>query len=97
MSDAAVLPRATRGGRPDRHGAFVEATILTGVTPQMRAYREEHFGPAAVVYKVKDAEGAVTLANPSVFGLGATVMSSGLVRECRGRQDCAVGAAACFR
>jgi succinate-semialdehyde dehydrogenase/glutarate-semialdehyde dehydrogenase len=68
------------GGRPEHAGAFVEATILTDVTPEMRAYREELFGPAAVVYKVKDADEAVALANDSDFGLGATVMSSDLDR-----------------
>lgn len=68
------------GGRPDLPGAFVEATILTDVTPEMRAFREELFGPAAVVYKVKDADEAVALANDSDFGLGATVMSSDLER-----------------
>ncbi|MDP9427460.1 MAG: NAD-dependent succinate-semialdehyde dehydrogenase [Actinomycetota bacterium] len=68
------------GKRPDHPGAFVEATILTDVTPEMRAYCEELFGPAAVVYKVKDAEEAVALANDSDFGLGATVMSSDLDR-----------------
>ena len=68
------------GGRPDHPGAFVEATILTDVTPDMRAYREELFGPAAVVYKVKDADEAVALANDSAYGLGATVMGSDLDR-----------------
>ncbi len=68
------------GRRPDHQGAFVEATILTDVTPEMRAYREELFGPAAVVYKVKDTDEAVALANDSDFGLGATVMSSDLDR-----------------
>ena len=66
------------GDRPDHPGAFVAATILTDVTPEMRAYREELFGPAAVVYKVKDADEAVALANDSDFGLGATVMGSDL-------------------
>src|SRR4051794_15116813 len=47
----------TGGGRPDHAGAFVEPTILTDVTPEMRAYSEELFGPAAVVYKVSDADG----------------------------------------
>ncbi len=70
----------TGGGRPEQPGAFVEPTILTDVTPEMRAYREELFGPAAVVYKVKDADEAVALANDSDFGLGATVMSSDLDR-----------------
>jgi succinate-semialdehyde dehydrogenase/glutarate-semialdehyde dehydrogenase len=68
------------GKRPEHAGAFVEATILTDVTPEMRAFREELFGPAAVVYKVKDADEAVALANDSDFGLGATVMSSDLDR-----------------
>jgi succinate-semialdehyde dehydrogenase / glutarate-semialdehyde dehydrogenase len=68
------------GKRPDHPGAFVEPTILTDVTPEMRAYHEELFGPAAVVHKVRDAEEAVALANDSDFGLGATVMSSDLDR-----------------
>ena len=68
------------GKRPEHAGAFVEATILTDVTPDMRAYREELFGPAAVVYKVKDAAEAIALANDSDYGLGATVMSSDLDR-----------------
>ncbi|MGR6965774.1 NAD-dependent succinate-semialdehyde dehydrogenase [Geodermatophilus sp. URMC 61] len=70
----------TGGGRPEHAGAFVQPTILTDVTPEMRAYREELFGPAAVVYKVRDADEAVALANDSDFGLGATVMSSDVDR-----------------
>ena len=54
----------------DRPGAFAPATVLTDVTPEMRAYREELFGPAAVVYQVGDEEEAVQLANDSTFGLG---------------------------
>jgi succinate-semialdehyde dehydrogenase/glutarate-semialdehyde dehydrogenase len=65
----------TGGGRPDHPGAFVEPTILTDVTPEMRAYSEELFGPAAVVYKVRDEEEAVALANATQYGLGAAVFS----------------------
>ncbi|WP_116452627.1 NAD-dependent succinate-semialdehyde dehydrogenase [Blastococcus litoris] len=68
------------GGRPDLPGAFVEPTLLADVTPDMRAYHEELFGPAAVVYKVKDEDEAVALANDTVYGLGATVMSGDLDR-----------------
>ena len=68
----------TGGGRPDHAGAFVEPTILTDVTPDMRAYNEELFGPAAVVYKVADEEEAIELANTTRFGLGAAVFSSDL-------------------
>ncbi|HUA30063.1 MAG TPA: NAD-dependent succinate-semialdehyde dehydrogenase [Streptosporangiaceae bacterium] len=64
------------GHRLDRPGAFVEATVLSGVTPEMRAYREELFGPAAVVYKVSGADEAVELANSSAYGLGGAVFSS---------------------
>lgn len=66
----------TGGKRLDRPGAFVEATVLTDVTPDMRAYREELFGPAAVVYRVADAAEAVALANDSSFGLGGVVWTS---------------------
>jgi succinate-semialdehyde dehydrogenase/glutarate-semialdehyde dehydrogenase len=70
----------TGGGRPDHPGAFVEPTILTDVTPDMRAYSEELFGPAAVVYKVRDEEEAIELANGTTYGLGAAVFSSDLDR-----------------
>jgi succinate-semialdehyde dehydrogenase / glutarate-semialdehyde dehydrogenase len=70
----------TGGGRPDLPGAFVEPTILTDVTPEMRAYSEELFGPAAVVYKVRDEDEAVELANNSTYGLGAAVFSGDLAK-----------------
>jgi succinate-semialdehyde dehydrogenase / glutarate-semialdehyde dehydrogenase len=63
----------TGGKRPEGPGAFIEATVLTDVTPEMRAFREELFGPVAVIYKVKDAEEAVTLANDTPFGLGGAI------------------------
>jgi succinate-semialdehyde dehydrogenase/glutarate-semialdehyde dehydrogenase len=64
------------GGRPDHDGAFVEATLLADVTPEMRAYNEELFGPAAVLYRVANEDEAVELANNSEFGLSAAVYSS---------------------
>jgi succinate-semialdehyde dehydrogenase / glutarate-semialdehyde dehydrogenase len=77
--DDAVSKGATvhlGGHRLDGPGAFVEATVLTGVTPEMRAYREELFGPVAVVYRVADSDEAVELANSSSFGLGGAVFCS---------------------
>lgn len=70
----------TGGKRPDRPGAFVEATVLTGVTPDMRAFSEELFGPVAVVYGVADDDAAVELANATPFGLGGAVLCSDLRR-----------------
>jgi succinate-semialdehyde dehydrogenase/glutarate-semialdehyde dehydrogenase len=66
----------TGGSRIDAPGAFVQPTVLTDVTPEMRAYREELFGPVAVIYKVGDAEEALLLANDSPFGLGGAVYHS---------------------
>ena len=77
--DDAVSKGATvhlGGKRLDRPGSFVEPTVLSGVTPEMRAFREELFGPAAVVYKVSTPDEAVDLANSSSFGLGGAVFSS---------------------
>ncbi len=65
----------TGGKRLDGPGAFVEATVLTDVTPEMRVYREEIFGPGAVIYQVPDADAAIELANSSSFGLGGVVYS----------------------
>ena len=65
----------TGGHRLDRPGAFVEPTVLTGVTRQMRAFHEELFGPVAVVYEVADEDEAVALANESSYGLGGSVIS----------------------
>ena len=65
------------GGAPlEGDGSYYPATVLTGVTPQMRAYHEELFGPVAVVYRARDAEDAIRLANDSPFGLASTVFSS---------------------
>ncbi|ORI27660.1 NAD-dependent succinate-semialdehyde dehydrogenase [Rhodococcus sp. 1168] len=68
----------TGGKKIDGPGAYVEPTLLTDVTPDMRAYSEELFGPAGVIYKVKDAEEAIELANSSAYGLSGSVWSTDL-------------------
>ncbi|MET4049574.1 MULTISPECIES: NAD-dependent succinate-semialdehyde dehydrogenase [unclassified Rhodococcus (in: high G+C Gram-positive bacteria)] len=68
----------TGGKKVDGPGAYVEPTLLTDVTPNMRAYSEELFGPAGVIYKVKDAEEAIELANSSAYGLSGSVWSTDL-------------------
>lgn len=60
--------------------AFYSPAVLTGVTPDMRAYSEELFGPVAVVYRVHDEEEAIALANSSAYGLGASVFSTDTAR-----------------
>jgi len=64
-------------------GAFVEPTVLTGVKPGMRAYSEELFGPAVVIYRVENEDEAITLANDSAYGLGASIFTDDPVRAQR--------------
>ena len=63
-----------------REGAFFEPTIMTDVKSGMRAYHEELFGPVAVIYRVKNQEQAIKLANDSTFGLGGSVFSEDIER-----------------
>ncbi|GAA4051636.1 NAD-dependent succinate-semialdehyde dehydrogenase [Arthrobacter methylotrophus] len=73
----------TGGSYLDEAGSLVAPTILTGVTPGMRAYSEELFGPVAVVYRVDGDEEAGALANDSEYGLGAAVFSADIDRAQR--------------
>ncbi len=66
----------TGGHRIGEVGAFMEPTLLTDVTPDMRAFHEELFGPVAVVYRVADKDEAIALANGSEFGLSAAVFGA---------------------
>ncbi|WP_067672984.1 aldehyde dehydrogenase family protein [Nocardia miyunensis] len=66
------------GGRVDGPGAFFKPAVVTGITPQMRLYSEEAFGPLGIVFRVPDADAAVALANDTIFGLGGTVFSENL-------------------
>ncbi|GAB3681614.1 NAD-dependent succinate-semialdehyde dehydrogenase [Saccharopolyspora tripterygii] len=70
----------TGGHRAEGPGAYYEPAVLTGVTPQMRAYSEELFGPVAVVHKVASAEEAIALANESPYGLAASIYTADLAQ-----------------
>ena len=65
--------RVLIGGRT--HGQYFEPTILTGVTPEMRCYHEETFGPVVALVSVKDVDEAVRLANDTAYGLSAAVIT----------------------
>ncbi|WP_348788772.1 NAD-dependent succinate-semialdehyde dehydrogenase [Leifsonia sp. NPDC080035] len=58
-----------RGG--SRDGAFFQTTVLTDVTPENPASKEEFFGPVAQVFRAKDESDAVRIANDTPFGLGS--------------------------
>ncbi|GGG24693.1 succinate-semialdehyde dehydrogenase [Rhodococcoides trifolii] len=65
------------GGRVlDRAGFFYAPTVLGDVLPGMDAYHEEAFGPVATIITVADADEAVTVANDTRFGLGASIWSA---------------------
>jgi acyl-CoA reductase-like NAD-dependent aldehyde dehydrogenase len=71
--DDAVAKGATliAGGR--QTGAYMEPTILDGVTPNMRVYYEETFGPVASIIRYSDIDEAVSIANDTEYGLAAAV------------------------
>ncbi|GAP57051.1 succinate-semialdehyde dehydrogenase [NADP(+)], partial [Arthrobacter sp. Hiyo6] len=64
------------GIRPDGPGAYYPPTVLAGVTPAMRAFSEELFGPVAVVHRVGSLDAAIDLANDSPFGLSSSVFTT---------------------
>jgi succinate-semialdehyde dehydrogenase/glutarate-semialdehyde dehydrogenase len=56
-------------------GAFFEPTVLTGITEDMRVWKEEVFGPVLPIVKFKTGEEAIRLANQTTYGLGAYVFT----------------------
>lgn len=79
-----------RGGRLSGT-ASVTPALLTNIRPGTRAYREELFGPVAVVYRAEDEDDAVRLANDSPYGLGATVFTADAGRADRIAERLEVG------
>ena len=64
------------GERPKREGWWYPPTILTDITPEMKVYDEEVFGPVASVYRVADIDEAIALANATRFGLGSNAWTT---------------------
>jgi succinate-semialdehyde dehydrogenase / glutarate-semialdehyde dehydrogenase len=71
------------GGRAGKVGAFLEPTILTNVTPDNPAYKQEFFGPVALIFPAKDEDDAIAIANDSPFGLGGSVYTTDIERAKR--------------
>ncbi len=69
------------GALPDGDGWFYPPTVITGVTPDMRLYAEEAFGPVATVYRVGDREEALQIANDTTFGLSSAVWTADSAEE----------------
>jgi 5-carboxymethyl-2-hydroxymuconic-semialdehyde dehydrogenase len=73
------------GTRPDRleEGNFLEATVFADVTPSMRVFREEIFGPVLVATPFESEEEAIQLANATEYGLAAYVWTQNVSRAHR--------------
>jgi len=56
-------------------GTLIDATIIDQVTPAMRIYREESFGPVAAIIRVESIDEAITVANDNEYGLSSAIFS----------------------
>ncbi len=72
----AVAHGATLAAGGGREGNFFHPTVLTDVTPDNDAYRQEFFGPVAQVYRVSSEAEAIAIANDTPFGLGSYLISN---------------------
>ncbi|KAA0596165.1 acyl-CoA reductase-like NAD-dependent aldehyde dehydrogenase [Azospirillum lipoferum] len=83
LIDDAVAKGAVlhRNGAPD--GTLLPAAILDHVTPEMRIYAEESFGPVVTIVRVEGEEQAVAVANDTEYGLSAAVFTRDTARGLR--------------
>jgi succinate-semialdehyde dehydrogenase / glutarate-semialdehyde dehydrogenase len=70
---AKVLTGGKAAGMP---GNYYLPTVLTNIPPNSPAYREELFGPVASLFRVKNLDEAIRIANDSRFGLGASAWTN---------------------
>ncbi|PWC40031.1 salicylaldehyde dehydrogenase [Azospirillum sp. TSO35-2] len=83
LIDDAVAKGAVlhRNGAPD--GTLLPAAILDHVTPEMRIYAEESFGPVVTIVRVDGEEQAIATANDTEYGLSAAVFTRDTARGLR--------------
>jgi succinate-semialdehyde dehydrogenase / glutarate-semialdehyde dehydrogenase len=79
------------GAAPDRPGFYYQPTVLAEVTPEMRVFGEETFGPVATLFRVEDSRGAIDVANATEFGLGANVWTNDEAERRQFIRDLAAG------
>jgi succinate-semialdehyde dehydrogenase / glutarate-semialdehyde dehydrogenase len=69
--------RVLTGGKPlNRPGNFYAPTVLTNIPKDSPAHKEELFGPVASVFRAKDLDDAIRIANDCRFGLGASAWTN---------------------
>ncbi len=74
--DRAVADGANLVAQGERKGAYFPPGVLTGVSPDSATYREELFGPVAMVFKANSEDEAVEIANDIPFGLGSYLFTT---------------------
>ncbi|ESQ91017.1 aldehyde dehydrogenase [Asticcacaulis benevestitus] len=77
MADA-VSKGATLVAGGDGDGVLIPASVLDGVTPAMRIYGEESFGPVVSIVRARDTEDAIRIANDTEYGLTASVFTTNI-------------------
>jgi acyl-CoA reductase-like NAD-dependent aldehyde dehydrogenase/ABC-type branched-subunit amino acid transport system ATPase component len=80
LLDDAVSKGAKVVAGGEFNGTVVSATVLDRVTPAMRIYTEESFGPVKPIIRVKDTEEAIRVANDTEYGLSAAVFGKDIAR-----------------
>jgi len=90
-SVAAGAKLVTGGRRIDRPGCWYEPTVLTNVTSDSPAYHDEVFGPVAILFRVRNLDEAIRLANDSPFGLGASAWTTDPAEQQRFVEDVEAG------
>jgi acyl-CoA reductase-like NAD-dependent aldehyde dehydrogenase len=83
LIDDAVSKGAMLHGEADHDKALMSARLVTGVTPDMRIYHEESFGPVTAVITFTEEDDAIRIANDTEFGLTAAVFTQNISRGLR--------------
>ncbi len=80
------------GQAPEREGWWYPPTVVADLTPRMRMWSEEVFGPVAGLYRVSSSEEAIEIANATDFGLGANAWTTDPAEQERFVADLEAGA-----